>query len=91
LAITGSLLVLAKEPLPLTEADSRWIAVGPTLMLCVGGFASSAASDHLSRETVMLVGLISSILTVLIPPMPTAGHGENLVIPNPIKGADFLT
>jgi hypothetical protein len=30
LAITGSLLVLAKQPLHLTEADIRWIAVGPS-------------------------------------------------------------
>ena len=57
LAITGSLLVLAKEPLHLTETDIRWIAVGPTLMLCIGGFAFSAVSDHWSRKTVMLVGL----------------------------------
>jgi len=78
LAITGSLLVLAKEPLHLTETDIRWIAVGPTLMLCVGGFAFSAVSDHWSRKTVMLVGLISTtFLTLLIPLVQNA---EQLII-----------
>src|ERR1700733_267137 len=59
LVITGSLLVLAKEPLHLTGADIRWLAVGPTLMLCLGGFASSAVSDHWSRKTGMLIGGIA--------------------------------
>ena len=48
LVITGSLLVLAKEPLHLTGSDIRWLAVGPTLMICIGGFASSAVSDQRS-------------------------------------------
>jgi MFS family permease len=84
LAITGSLLVLAKEPLHLTETDIRWIAVGPTLMLCVGGFAFSAVSDHWSRKTVMLVGLISTtFLTLLIPLVQNA---EQLIILRLVTG-----
>ncbi|HLN09963.1 MAG TPA: hypothetical protein VK281_13545, partial [Xanthobacteraceae bacterium] len=68
LVMTGSLLVLAKEPLHLTGPDIRWLAVGPTLMLCVGGFASSAVSDHWSRKTVMLIGVIATTaMTLLIP------------------------
>src|SRR5271170_7508101 len=60
LVMTGSLLVLAKEPLHLTGPDIRWLAVGPTFMLCVGGFASSAISDHWSRKTVMLIGVVAT-------------------------------
>jgi hypothetical protein len=37
LVMTGSLLVLAKAPLHLTDTDIRWLAVGPTFMLCLGG------------------------------------------------------
>src|SRR6202040_3567611 len=60
LVMTGSLLVLAKEPLHLTGPDIRWLAVGPTFMLCVGGFASSAISDHWSRKMIMLIGVIAT-------------------------------
>ena len=68
LVITGSLLVLAKGPLHLTGSDIRWLAVGPTFMLCVGGFAASAISDHWSRKSVMLIGVIATmLLTLLIP------------------------
>jgi hypothetical protein len=41
LAITGLLLVMAKTPLHLTEADIRWLAVGSTFMICVGGFSQT--------------------------------------------------
>jgi hypothetical protein len=49
LVMTGSLLVLAKVPLQLTDSEIRWLALGPTFMLCIGGFASSAVSDHWSQ------------------------------------------
>jgi hypothetical protein len=49
LAMTGSLLVLAKEPLHLTPGEIRVLAVASTLMICVGGFIASAISDHWSR------------------------------------------
>jgi MFS family permease len=75
LVITGSLLVLAKQPLHLMESDIRWLAVGPTLMLCVGGFAFSAISDHWSRKTVMLIGVVATtFLTLLIPLVQSAGQ-----------------
>ena len=45
LVMTGSLLVLAKAPLHLTDSDIRWLAVGPTFMLCLGGFFFSAVSE----------------------------------------------
>ena len=68
LVMTGSLLVLAKAPLHLSDTDIRWLAVGPTFMLCLGGFLSSAVSDHWSRKTIMLIGVIATTFcTLLIP------------------------
>jgi MFS transporter, putative metabolite transport protein len=73
LVIGGSLLVLAKKPLHLTETDIRILASGPTFMLCLGGFFFSAVSDHLSRKTIVLIGVIATtFLTLLIPLVQTA-------------------
>ena len=84
LVITGSLLVLAKEPLHLTGSDIRWLAVGPTFMLCVGGFAASAVSDHWSRKSVMLIGVTATtLLTLLIPVVQSA---EQLIIVRLLTG-----
>jgi MFS family permease len=78
LVMTGSLLVLAKAPLHLTETDIRWLVGGPPLMLCISGFAFSAVSDHVSRKTIMLIGVIATtFLTLLIPLVQTA---EQLII-----------
>src|SRR5215469_11213892 len=78
LVMTGSLLVLAKAPLHLTDTDIRWLAVGPTFMLCLGGFFFSAVSDHLSRKSIVLIGVIATtFLTLLIPLVQTA---EQLII-----------
>jgi MFS family permease len=72
LVMTGSLLVLAKGPLHLTGGDIRWLIAGPGLMLCVGGFLSSAVSDHWSRKTIMLIGVIATtFFTLLIPLVQT--------------------
>ena len=38
LVMTGSLLVLAKKPLHLTETDLRWLIFSPPFMLTVSGF-----------------------------------------------------
>ena len=78
LVITGSLLVLAKGPLHLTGSDIRWLAVGPTFMLCLGGFASSAVSDHWSRKTVMLIGVIATTFFTLL--IPLVQNAEQLII-----------
>src|SRR5277367_2285328 len=68
LVMTGSLLVLAKAPLHLTETDIRWLASGPTFMLCLGGFFFSAVSDHLSRKSIVLIGVtLTTFFTLLIP------------------------
>jgi MFS family permease len=78
LVMTGSLLVLAKKPLHLTETDIRWLASGPTFMLCLGGFFFSAVSDHLSRKAIVLIGVIlTTFFTLLIPLVQNA---EQLII-----------
>src|ERR1700756_4070687 len=78
LVMTGSLLVLAKAPLHLTDSDIRWLAVGPTFMLCLGGFFFSAVSDHLSRKSIVLIGVfLTTFPTLLIPLVQTA---EQLII-----------
>ena len=77
LVITGSLLVLAKVPLHLTESDIRWLAVGPTFMLCLGGFAASAVSDHWSRKTVMLIGVVATTFCTLL--IPLVQSAEQLI------------
>jgi MFS family permease len=84
LVMTGSLLVLAKGPLQLTGSDIRWLAVGPTLMLCIGGFAASAVSDHWSRKDIMMIGVIATtFFTLLIPLVQTA---EQLIIVRLLTG-----
>src|SRR5580658_356299 len=45
LVMTGSLLVLAKEPLHMTAEQIRFLAIASTSMICVGGFVASAISD----------------------------------------------
>jgi MFS family permease len=84
LVMTGSLLVLAKAPLHLTGSDIRWLAVGPTFMLCLGGFLSSAVSDHWSRKTIMLIGVVATtFFTLLIPLVQTS---EQLIIVRLLTG-----
>lgn len=78
LALGGSLLVLAKAPLHLTGDEIRWLAVGPTFLVVVGGFIASAISDRISRKTVMQIGVvISTGLTLLIPLVQT---GQQLLV-----------
>jgi MFS family permease len=84
LVMTGSLLVLAKEPLHLTEHDIRWLAVGPTFMLCLGGFASSAVSDHWSRKSVMLIGVVATTFFTLL--MPLVQSAEQLIVVRLLTG-----
>jgi MFS family permease len=84
LSMTNQLLVLAKAPLHLTETDQRWLASGAALMLCVSGFAFSAIGDHVSRKTVMLIGVVATtFFTLLIPLVQTA---EQLIIVRLLTG-----
>jgi len=84
LVMTGSLLVLAKAPLHLTDADIKWLAVGPTFMLCLGGFLSSAVSDHWSRKTIMLIGVIATTFFTLL--VPLVQSAEQLIIVRLLTG-----
>jgi len=84
LVMTGSLLVLAKAPLQLTNADIRWLAVGPTFMLCLGGFLSSVVSDHWSRKTIMLIGVIATTFFTLL--IPLVQNAEQLIIVRLLTG-----
>ena len=82
--MTSSLLVLAKAPLQLTDTDIRWLAVGPTFMLCLGGFLSSAVSDHWSRKTIMLIGVIATTFFTLM--IPLVQNAEQLIIVRLLTG-----
>jgi MFS transporter, putative metabolite:H+ symporter len=84
LALGGSLIVLAKEPLHLTGTDIRWLVAGPTFLVVIGGFTASALSDRLSRKLIMQIGVIVSTgFTLLIPLAQTA---EQLVVIRLITG-----
>ena len=84
LALGGSLIVLAKEPLGLTQADTRWLVAGPTLMVVLGGFTASTLSDRLSRKLIMQIGVVvSTSLTLLI---PLAQTSEQLIAIRLITG-----
>src|SRR5271166_5785047 len=77
LVMTGSLLVLAKQPLHLAPTELRFLAVASTMMICVGGFICSTISDHFSRKTIMLIGVGAiTFFTLLIPLVQT---GEQLI------------
>src|ERR1700722_10438001 len=66
LALSGSLLVLAKEPLQLSPDQIRSLAVWPTFVVVLGGFAAAAMSDRISRLAVMQIGVIVSTLCTLL-------------------------
>ena len=84
LALGGSLIVLAKEPLHLTQANIRWLVAAPTFLVVLGGFTASALSDRLSRKLVMQIGVIISTLFTLL--IPLAQTGEQLIILRLITG-----
>jgi MFS family permease len=66
LALSGSLLVLAKAPLNLDPDQIRALAVWPTFVVVLGGFAAAAMSDRISRLAVMQLGVIISTLCTLL-------------------------
>ncbi len=84
LAVTGSLLVLAKQPLHLTPADIRFLAVASTSMICVGGFAASAISDHWSRKTIMMIGVAAITFCTLL--IPLVQNAEQLIVVRLVTG-----
>ncbi|HZU91727.1 MAG TPA: MFS transporter [Stellaceae bacterium] len=84
LALTGSLLVLAKGPLHMTPGEIRFLAVGPTFVVVLGGFAAAAMSDRISRLMVMQIGIIVSTLCTLL--ILVAQNTEQLIILRMITG-----
>src|SRR5579872_2551280 len=66
LALSGSLLVLAKAPLHLGPDQIRALAVWPTFVVVLGGFAAAAMSDRVSRVAVMQAGVIASTACTLL-------------------------
>src|SRR5579872_6000169 len=66
LALSGSLLVLAKVPLQLDPEQVRALAVWPTFVVVLGGFAAAAMSDRISRLAVMQIGVVLSTLCTLL-------------------------
>lgn len=78
LALGGSLIVLAKEPLHLSQTDIRWLVAGPTFLVVIGGFTASLLSDRLSRKLVMQIGVVVSTLFTLL--IPLAQSAEQLII-----------
>ncbi|MBV8120832.1 MAG: MFS transporter [Alphaproteobacteria bacterium] len=66
LALTGSLLVLARAPLHMSPDAVRALATWPTFLVVIGGFAAAAMSDRISRLTVMQLGVILSTLCTLL-------------------------
>src|SRR5215472_15256260 len=84
LVMTGSLLVLAKQPLHLTPDEIRYLAVASTMMIVVGGFIASAISDHYSRKTIMLIGVAGlTFFTLMLTLVQT---GEQLIIVRLLTG-----
>jgi MFS family permease len=78
LILTGSLLVLAKAPLHLTESDIRWLIFGPPFMLMFSGFAFSAVGDRLSRKAILLIGVTATTFCTLL--IPLVQNAEQLII-----------
>ena len=75
--MTGTLLVLAKQPLHITPGEICLLAVASSLAACIGGFVAAAISDHWSRRTVMLLVVAAiNFFTLLI---PLAQSGEELI------------
>src|SRR5579885_3573557 len=84
LALSGSLLVLAKGPLQMTPEEIRWLAVAPQFMVVIGGFSAAAMSDRVSRVGVMQAGVIISTLCTLL--ILFAEDAEQLIILRLITG-----
>lgn len=84
LALSGSLLVLAKEPLHMTPEETRWLAVAPQFLVVIGGFCAAAMSDRVSRVWVMQVGVVISTLCTLL--ILLANDAEQLIVLRLITG-----
>ena len=86
-ALTGSLIVMAKQPLGLVEADITWLVIGPTAVLCVAMLAGSVISDRYSRKTILQIGVIIS--TVFTLALPLAHTADQLIMLRMCGGIGF--
>ena len=78
LAMTGSLLVLAKGPLHMTATETRLLAVAANFAVVIGGLIAAFVSDHWSRRTFILVGVTAiNLFTLLIAVVQSA---EQLIV-----------
>ena len=84
LALSGSLLVLAKGPLHLGPEEVRTLAVWPTFVVVLGGFSAAAMSDRISRVAVMQIGVIVSTACTLL--ILLAQNFEQLLVLRLITG-----
>ena len=84
LFMTGSLLVLAKVPLHLTETDNQWLLLGPAIMGTIGGFGFSAVGDRLSRKAMLVIGVIATTFFTLL--IPLVQNAEQLLILRSLTG-----
>jgi putative MFS transporter len=84
LVMTGSLLLLAKGPLHMSEEQIRFLAVASTSMICVGGFCASAISDHFSRKTIMLIGVAATTFCTLL--IPFVQSADQLIVVRLLTG-----
>jgi putative MFS transporter len=84
LALSGSLLVLAKAPLKMTPEEIRWLAVAPQFLVVIGGFCAAAMSDRVSRVWVMQIGVVISTLCTLL--ILLANDAEQLIVLRLITG-----
>ena len=83
-SMTGTLIVLAKQPLHITPGEIRVLAVAGAVTGCMGGFAAAAISDHWSRRTVLLLGVAAiNFFTLLIPLVQSA---EQLILVRLLTG-----
>jgi len=78
LALTGALLVLAKQPLHINPEQIRFLSIAATLMVVFGGFIAAAISDHVSRKVIIQVGVIGTTFFTLM--IPLAQSAEQLII-----------
>ena len=84
LFMTGSLIVLAKEPLHLTGTDIQWLLLGPAIMGTIGGFGFSAVGDQLSRKAMLVIGVIATTFFTLL--IPLVQNAEQLLILRALTG-----
>ncbi|HVC50880.1 MAG TPA: MFS transporter [Stellaceae bacterium] len=84
LALTGSLLVLAKGPLHITPDQIRWLTIAATLFVVVGGFIAAAISDHVSRKVIIQIGVVGMTFFTLM--IPLVQNAEQLIIVRLLTG-----